>query len=181
MESFGKIYRRLFMKISGKNFITLHIFRFLVASVLILSSIATMATPVFAAGNETWYAESGYVGKMRVVNDTYTYTKTMGRSGTLNFAIVFGACREGYCSCSDNENSTSSNIRVTCNVYTTSGEFLGSGYMDESISNCFNLVTNRSLNVGEEIILYFDISTEPGEYVSGNWRQAHISYWYSFT
>lgn len=155
--------------------------RIIVALALLIATIATTVQPAFAAGTETWSAWQGYVGEMRVKDSATTYVKTMGHTGTIRLSIHFYRCNGNEsCNRSDKEPTSYPPVRVTCDIYTTSGEFLGSGYMDETLSLDFNVVTNRVLNAGEQIYMVFDVSTQPGYTAPGPYRKAHIQYWYSF-
>jgi len=164
------------MKNIGKS----KIIRLILALTLLISSCTASVQPALASGTETWYAGTNVaVGVMRLVDETWTPVKTIGNSGTLQINVTFSPCRWDGC---DDYEDFYSPIRVTCDVYTTSGEYLGSGYGDETtlpIIDSFNVYLNRQVYAGETIRLHFDVSTQPGNTPPGSYRKAHIGYAYT--
>lgn len=155
-----------------KRKISRSIFALMLAVVALLSTTVT----AFAAGTETWSEKSGPWEKMRVTNKNTTPIKTMGRSGKLNIAVSISGCRGD--GCNGTEPTSYPPVKVTCKILSyPSGEVLGTATASEPLGTC-NVVTYRSLNVGEKIQLFFDVSSQynpPGAY-----RKAHISYAYQF-
>ncbi len=156
--------------------IKMKVLRMFTCLIMVTALAVTGALPVHAAGTETWSQGSGPLEKMRVVNNNLTPVKTMGRSGTLRIYFNVQGCRQGFCTCSDQEPSGYSDVQVTMQIRRAgTSQVLASGSKIEGIF--FNYV-DINVTQGEKIQLFFDVSSygpSPGVY-----RRGHVSYYYVF-
>ena len=151
--------------------------RIITTLILVLALFFTSVIPSQAAGVETWSQAQGPMESIRVTNNNTTPVKTIGRTGTLTIVNWISRCSSEYCTCSDREPISYSNIKVYMKIYNCdTGEVLASGWFPEHETFAHTLTTSRPVVAGERIQIYFDVrsvNNPPGPY-----RKAHISYYY---
>lgn len=122
---------------------------------------------VTRAGNETWNG-SGLAGNYTFNNYNLTPVKTMGKSGTL---LIHGSFY------GDDGFATSSPIKLTVEIRTTSGVVKARTVVTDDHSGAAAFSVAATVSAGEQIQLYFDassIANPPGIY-----RSAHVTYYYA--
>ena len=149
---------------------------------LVFAMLSTTAMHVSAAGVETWGVNTavGPTEHIRVINNSWTPVKTMGRSGYLSINNFVYKCAPGYCDCKDQEPSGWSNIKVYIKIvdYDT-GATLGEKTFGIHSIISDKVTTWNPVYKGQRVRIFFDVSSvnnPPGPY-----RRGHIDFWYSFS
>lgn len=151
--------------------------RFFVSLVLAVMLAVNLVPMAHASGTETWSSSVGPYEYLRVTDDNITPIKTIGRAGYLSIYYLIDPCKVGYCNCSDAEPASYPKVKVTCEIRSyPSGEVLAVGCWGQS-AFWHSITTYRSLSVGEQVQIYFDVSTWSGT-PPGPYRKAHICYQY---
>ena len=121
---------------------------------------------VTRAGNETW-SGSGFGGSYTFNNNNLTPVKTMGKSGTLLISGYFYG---------NDAFASSSPIKLTVEIRSTSGAVLGRTTVIDDRSGNVDFAVSANVSAGQKIQLFFDassIANPPGIY-----RSAFVAYNY---
>lgn len=159
--------------------------RLLVTLVATVTTLVATVVPAFAApesttsddvivesvtpkaGNETW-SGSGFGGAYTFNNNNLTPVKTMGRSGRLLISGYFYG-NDGY--------ATSSPIKLTVEIRSTSGAVLGRTSVIDDLSGAVDFSVAANVSAGQRIQLFFDASSVANP--PGIYRSAYVSYNYN--
>lgn len=134
--------------------------RILLAFVLTMAMVFSLATTVSAAGVETWYSRDGrvYEDKFTIQGYNITPVKTMGSAGTLDIVVDF-VLPPG------NTKSTT----LTVELRNTNGTVLERAVVYNETS-FYTLAVSTTVYIGQKIQLYV------GAYSGGSYMTCDIYY-----